>query len=382
MKKCPFCGEKLDDNARFCLYCMKPLEEKEKILSAPNNGNRRLVLVISAVLALIVLIVVILLYFHSCNNNTGKDVNASNKNTGITGTLNTANSTLPSLTDGTSLPPKKTESAESSTTPTVENNSTTDTSNGTAGLTTHTNTYVPSATVTPDSTEKVDSTVSATNDPQKTPVSTASPVKTDTPSNTVSHTATTTTSAGPIATPEVIEEVTWYYYDVTTRSSEYTLIDMYGDGNTDNAITICGFKNIPSNGIYKIPDTIDGKVVVAINMAAGVSQGYTFSSTDVIDTVKKVYLPPRLIVVSSESTFTRCPNITDLYVASDKLHIAKNFFPYYYDYKSATKNSFTFHSSESCIALYKDRYTTFKSLIDSGSYYNGKFEKWDKSEQY
>lgn len=374
MKKCPFCGEKLDDNARFCLYCMKPLEEKEKIVPAQDNSKRRLILVISAALALAVLIVILFLCLRACGDDS--------QNKGRTKSDSPLNTNININVSGAGNPTGNTDSAESSPTPTVGNNSTTDTANETAGLTTHTNTYVPSATVTPDSTEKVGSTVSVTNDPQKTPVSTASPVKTDAPSNTVSHTATTTTSAGPIATPEVIEDVTWYYYDTTGSSSEGFLIDMYSDVNIDNAITICGFKNIASNGIYKIPDTIDGKVVVAINMAAGVSQGYTFSSTDVIDTVKKVYLPPRLIVVSSESTFTRCPNITDLYVASDKLHIAKNFFPYYYDYKNATKNSFTFHSSESCIALYKDRYTTFKSLIGSGSYYNGKFNTWDKSEQY
>ena len=31
MKKCPFCKAEIQENARFCLYCMKPLVEKEVI---------------------------------------------------------------------------------------------------------------------------------------------------------------------------------------------------------------------------------------------------------------------------------------------------------------------------------------------------------------
>lgn len=32
IKKCPFCKADIEDSARFCLYCMKPLDEKEVIL--------------------------------------------------------------------------------------------------------------------------------------------------------------------------------------------------------------------------------------------------------------------------------------------------------------------------------------------------------------
>ena len=31
MKKCPFCDADIEDSARFCLYCMRPLTEKEQI---------------------------------------------------------------------------------------------------------------------------------------------------------------------------------------------------------------------------------------------------------------------------------------------------------------------------------------------------------------
>lgn len=41
MRECPFCKAEIEDNARFCLYCMKPLVEKEVV--SPTKGNRRLI---------------------------------------------------------------------------------------------------------------------------------------------------------------------------------------------------------------------------------------------------------------------------------------------------------------------------------------------------
>ena len=41
MKECPFCKAQIEENARFCLYCMKPLVEKEIV--PPARENRRLI---------------------------------------------------------------------------------------------------------------------------------------------------------------------------------------------------------------------------------------------------------------------------------------------------------------------------------------------------
>lgn len=41
MKKCPFCKAEIEENARFCLYCMKPLAEKEVV--SPVREKRQLI---------------------------------------------------------------------------------------------------------------------------------------------------------------------------------------------------------------------------------------------------------------------------------------------------------------------------------------------------
>ena len=374
MKKCPFCGEKLDDSARFCLYCMKPLEEKEKIVNLPDKRKKHIILVILSALAVAVLVALLFICLRSCGDNTGNTKGNQRENIG-----SQKSSATPIFTDYSVFTDVPTTTFK----PTNENISATDFLQKSPSVTfVQSNTNVPTNTSIPGVSSTATPFLETTYKPTATkiPFSSATTGGTSTPTATVTFTPKTTIAPTPAT--EIMEEVTWYYYDTTGSSSEGFLIDMYGDGNFENTITICGFKNITSNGIYKIPDMIDGKTVVALNMSAGKSQGYTFSSADVIDTVKKVYLPPRLMVVIGESAFTKCPNITDLYVASEKLHIASNYFPYYYNYTAATKNGFTLHASEDCIALYIDRKTTFKSVVGSGSYYNGKFKKWDKSEQY
>lgn len=55
MKKCPYCKADIEDDARFCLYCMTSLDEKEKIPEPKYKNKRRWLAIPAALLALILI---------------------------------------------------------------------------------------------------------------------------------------------------------------------------------------------------------------------------------------------------------------------------------------------------------------------------------------
>ena len=60
MKKCPFCGADIEDSARFCLYCMQPLTEKEQVLLRKKKKPQWF-LIIAAFVAVLLMLAVFLL---------------------------------------------------------------------------------------------------------------------------------------------------------------------------------------------------------------------------------------------------------------------------------------------------------------------------------
>ena len=59
MKKCPFCGADIEDSARFCLYCMRPLTEKEQIFPHKKK-NPQWWVTVAAIVALVMIAVLLL----------------------------------------------------------------------------------------------------------------------------------------------------------------------------------------------------------------------------------------------------------------------------------------------------------------------------------
>ncbi len=62
MKICPSCKSKIDDDARFCLYCMTSLDNKETIEDTTRRSVRPLIWL--SVIAVICIIVAVLTVFH------------------------------------------------------------------------------------------------------------------------------------------------------------------------------------------------------------------------------------------------------------------------------------------------------------------------------
>ncbi len=59
MKKCPFCGADIEENAQFCLYCMTSLVEKEQILVHKKKKPQGLLILAAIVGAAVILLLLL-----------------------------------------------------------------------------------------------------------------------------------------------------------------------------------------------------------------------------------------------------------------------------------------------------------------------------------
>lgn len=297
--KCPFCGAEIAENSRFCLYCMKSLDEKE-IISVYKKKKWWLI-----VLTAILLLCLISFGVWFLKDN---DKNAPTEN----------NNDIVVNEESLSEDNDEEASDDESKKPTEEQTS---------------------------STEKIENEILSSTD---------------------SEDFKTVTTTIPVVQSEKIENVTWYYR--SAYSSDYD--KRYNKIEISDAITIIGFKNIPSNGIFKIPETIDGKTVVSIDMNS--SKGYSFNDVAVSGKVKKVYLPSKLNRVET-GTFSKCINMTDLYVAGEYLYIDPMSFPE----KKQRIGKLTIHSTDNSWCLYGSKYfNVYCSQYGPNEYY-ASWKEWN-----
>ena len=126
-----------------------------------------------------------------------------------------------------------------------------------------------------------------------------------------------------------------------------------------NAVVITGVKNASSDGKYMIPETIDGKKVVAITALA-------FCDDSISSTVKTVIVPSSVKTIWNNA-FANCYNLTDIYFKGNAIYTESNAFPEV----SKRNGTLTIHCSANC----SDR--NYRYYKNSASYYDAEYEEWN-----
>ena len=341
MKTCPFCGATIEENARFCLYCMTSLEEKQTVHIRKTGKGRKTAAAVAVAVFAVLFVAAATAGLLWLSRSDGDGVSSSPEvdalATAFTTTTASAVTDAPSasLTIG-----RETQTTVSAATVTTSDGSVTSGTTQTALSTTRS-----TSTQSTDKTAAVSSALSTT-------VGTLSTAP-----------STTATLQSPTYTP-----VAW----CVRAAFSFDYDERYNHVAPEDAVVIVGLMSIPDDGVYVIPETIDGKTVVAVDFA--LQQGYAFGDAAVRDTVKAVYLPPSLTTLCADA-FSGCSNLTDVYAAGEYLYAEPSAFP-----SAASRNgTLTFHTTEEAWCLYGS--APFSVYCSAGGVngYEARWQSWSDS---
>lgn len=286
MKKCPFCNAELEENARFCLYCMASLDEKS-VISAKSK-KKSAWLLFAAVLTVIVTAVVI------C-------ISASRGN-------NPSESGLPQE----SLSSEGESSQQS--------------------VASDTNTDVGNTENTRGEASNVSSIETSVDTGAETSIDTSTETSGDTSVDTSVDTSGGDNEGAGTNMPQPLQPIVYKYRDAILSDEMYNKHSLL-----ENAVTITGVETVSENGVYVIPDTIDGKKVVAI-------ASFAFCDEKIKDSVKTVIVPESVKNIHNYA-FSACSNMTDLYLCGEAVAGSHNL---WIPPKDKQNQSITIHCSETC----------------------------------
>lgn len=428
MKKCPYCGSNIEDNAQFCFHCMKELKKKSVI----NNGkffslNAKIVISVAASLAAALICVILVIHFskskmpelsnsdsniqtsfeythensdfsedsnnnyiynHSSDKISGESNDkivvesdastantSNNKTNSLLSSSTTNNSTSSNKTNTASTDSSKTNSSVNNSTikNTANSNKTNTNSTGSAKNSTTTSNTTTSKTNTSANNSVAKDTVTSITTPSK-PNSSSSSTATNstytsstttsstdhinssssssasnnTTSDNTSNSNSNTTSANPTH-----QTITYSYRTATALDVNQAVI--YG-----NYYTITDVETVAEDGVYIIPEEINGVKVVSIATNA-------FCKEQIAKTVKKVVIPSSVRLLQDYS-FSKCTNLTDIYFCGNIIDAYYSAFLKSY-YSDELCSNFTVHCSKEC------RDSLFRKY--SSSNYEYPYQEWD-----
>ena len=345
MKKCPFCKAEIEENARFCLYCMTSLEDKQEI-AIPKRKNKRWLVVLAAVLVFVLVVFSICL---ALRKDSPKDISngaSSESQTLLENDSNTSTNDTNTIVDNSAQGNDLIAGSQSAL-------------SGESG----TNQNSPQSNP-PANNENANNNPSA--NPTTGPANSGNPSTESTGSNiptTGNGGSNTTTSSGEQEKGENSPSDSIPEPSVSTATYVYRYAK-YGDDfsvstDLDDCVVITGVSTASSNGEYIIPETLGGKKVIAI-------MGLAFCDDNIKHTVKKVVVPASVKTIWGNA-FANCYNLTDIYFRGQSIYVEGNAFAA----KTNRTGTLTIHCSYNC----SDR--NLRYYRNSASNYNALYEEWD-----
>lgn len=404
MKKCPYCKAQLQENARFCLYCMKSLDEKQPVSFSRKRNFLPLALVV-------LLLVAMLLILARCRSNPAPVIDASPDEVTLRSPTTATTEAEKILT---TTEPQSEEQTEA-TTPLQEEPTT---SAPPEEPVTPTSPTEPTTSTPPEHTTSTPPTEPTTSTPPE-PMTSTPPTEPKEPQvptcdhqyQITKHVASTCTTDGSCtytcnlcgdsykeknpATGHSYQAATCVLPQICTLCEaegadalghsyqagscircqkpdprapenvyEYRQAqpgDQLSEGSYDpeTDIVITGVKTVAQDGVYEIPNTINGKRVVAICPLA-------FSGAN----PRKVTLGKNIIYVS-QNAFSGCYDIEALYIRSNYLFLSRSALIV----ASSRNVTLKIYCSSQCVVdddLNGDCY-----LKDMVRVYGGEFHEWN-----
>lgn len=351
MKKCPNCKAEIEENARFCLYCMTSFEEKQPI-SAPNQEkNKRWLYVLAAVLAFVLMLCVVFVCIAAFRNSEPANSAGSDYLFSSHGALSSISASTQSTSSDSEQKSSEAASLSGNNNQVQGGSGTQISSNKSSSESKDSSTSTSSAGKT--SVSSGNTTAGSSTSSSVSSKSTSSSISSDSGSSSSSKQSSSgsdTTLVSPAPPAETAE----YLYRDAQYGDDYAVFT-----DLTNCVVITGIKTASADGRYTIPEKIDGKSVLAIMQGA-------FCDENFRDTVKEVIVPSTVKTIWN-GAFTKCYNLTDIYFCGNSIYTD----PYAFADVSKRNGTLTIHCSENC---WNRNFNYYK---DSASGYDAEYKEWN-----